>query len=60
MGSAASSGGAKPAAEVTDAALIIIDQLKSVPIEDRKNLLSQLALIMGGDANGDGSLMKKN
>jgi hypothetical protein len=39
---------------VTDSALIVIDRLKSVPLEDRKKLLQQLALVMGGDANGDG------
>ena len=51
MGSAASSGGGQ---KVTDATLLIIDQLKTVPISERQKLLADLALIMGGDTNGDG------
>ena len=56
MGAGASSGGssAHDHQKVTDSALIVIDRLKSVPLEERKHLLTQLAMVMGGDSNGDG------
>ena len=53
MGGGSSKTGANHQ-EVTDATLLLIGQLKSVPVADRKDLLEQLALLMGGDANGDG------
>eukprot|EP00946_MAST-07B_sp_MAST-7B-sp1_P002531 g2531.t1 len=57
MGAGASSGEGSHADDhkkVTDSALIVIDRLKTVPQEERKHLLTQLAMIMGGDSNGDG------
>ena len=42
MGGGSSKTGSHPQ-EVTDAALLVIDRLKSVPVEDRKQLLTQLA-----------------
>ena len=54
MGSAASAKSSEKTQQVADATMLIIDQLKSVPTSERKELLTQLALLLGGDTNGDG------
>ena len=58
MGAGASSGNKEEQKKVTDAALIVIDNLTRVPVEYRKQLLEQLALIVGGDTNADGVIDK--